>query len=415
MPTMRVKHYQFNSIPFVAIVDDSDIPVDPYASAYLSRHVASKPHNTAKRCANELLFVMEFFAEKNIDLTACVASGRLISQAVYVEFYEKCCFGKKYKVKDFVAGVNKISDKRLRNIIVANQVSVATLANETIRGRIRQLRKYIDWLFDQFHESISVGLDIERSRNNLISRMKLDEAGLGKGSRKFSVGSDESVIPDEVFLRLLEMIEPGSPNNPFRFSRVRNYLIVSVLIQCGIRRGALAKLKISDLHFWGSADQVKIYRSANDPLDPRTEKPNHKSKSHYATITPTLMRNIKLYIDLIRITYPSAAHDYIFVVENDTKKTLGNPISNKLINAIFRKISYSLGFHIHPHLLRHKWNELFDHAGTQQGVERLLLEDIRRYAMGWSVNSDMSRIYNDRALASKARALSIIHQSKMDR
>ncbi len=76
------------------------------------------------------------------------------------------------------------------------------------------------------------------------------------------------MIPDDVFLKFLEMVMPSSPNNPFKASRVRNYLIVNLLVQGGIRRGALAKLKVSDFHFGGVRSDIYLsvrkrpYRSA---------------------------------------------------------------------------------------------------------------------------------------------------------
>lgn len=250
----------------------------------------------------------------------------------------------------------------------------------------------------------------------LVSKIKLDEDALGESWAQKIGDPEESVIPDDIFAKLLEMVMPSSPNNVFKASRVRNYLIVNLLVQSGIRRGALAKLKISDCHFYGNYDQISIYRSRNDPTDPRTEKPNQKTKAHLATVSPNLMAQVKFYIDHIREVYPRAQfHDFLFISENDSKGTAGQPLSLKAINAIFQKISKALGFHVHPHILRHKWNELFDEEGARRGVNSALLEDIRKYAMGWSQNSMMNNNYNEKRLALKARELSKAHQHRVDR
>ncbi|MCB2527402.1 hypothetical protein KQ738_18295, partial [Listeria monocytogenes] len=73
--------------------------------------------------------------------------------------------------------------------------------------------------------------------------------------------------------------------------------------------------------------------------------------------------------------------------------TAGLPLSLKAINAIFQKLSSVLGFHVHPHILRHKWNEIIDEKAEKIGVDPVLLEDMRKYAMGWSQNTTMTSVY----------------------
>ncbi|TRO96231.1 site-specific integrase, partial [Pseudomonas aeruginosa] len=124
---------------------------------------------------------------------------------------------------------------------------------------------------------------------------------------------------------------------------------------------------------------------------------------------------VKFYIDNVRIVFPRAQfHDFVFVSENDSKGTAGQPLSLKAINAIFQKLSRSLGFHVHPHLLRHKWNEIFDKKGESLGVNPALLEDARKYAMGWSQNTTQNRRYNEKRIALKTREISMAHQKRVD-
>lgn len=412
---MKLKRYQVNNIPFVAIVDDSDCPTDPYVSVYLST-LSGQPFNTQLRKANELVFVLGHFLKKkiDIDLAARVESGQLISDKEYMQFYEACCL-RKNSSEGSVIFLQSITDKALRNAIAANQRQMALVANETLQGRIRRLREYLETLFQHFHDSASVDEGISDRLNQLTARIKLDENSLSRNKSEDVADPSESVIPDSVFTRLLEMILPSSPNNPFKGSKIRNYLIVSVLIQSGIRRGALAKMKISDCHFYETYDRISIYRSGIDSTDPRLEKPNQKTKAHLATISPVLMGQIKYYVDHVRSTIPqSTAHDFIFVSEKGSRGTLGQPISLKTVNTIFQVISKALGFPIHPHLLRHKWNEIFDKEGVSKEIDHRLLEDVRKYAMGWSQKSTMAETYNDKRLAQKARELSMALQKRVD-
>lgn len=413
---MKLRRYQYNGVPFVSIVDDLDCPIDPYVSCYLNS-LGSKAANTRFRFANELLFVLKHFGDgkRQIDLAARVASGRLISSQEYLRFYEHCFFQRNSLDEGSVVLFTSIEDKRLRNIIRANQRGLAKVANETALGRIRRLRQFLEWLFKHFHSAQNVDAVTSYNYDKLISKIMLDERGIGRSGNQEVGNPEDSVIPDDLFAKLLEMVLPSSPNNPFKSSRVRNYLIVNVLVQTGIRRGAVGKMKISDCHFDGSYDRISIYRTRNDPSDPRLEKANQKSKAHLATIDRALMEKIKFYIDHIRSQFhQKQPHDFVFVSEKDSKGTAGQPLSLKSINAIFAKLSEALGFHVHPHLLRHKWNEIFDQEGEKKGVNPGLLEDIRKYAMGWSQNSTMSQTYNDKRLAVKVRELSKAHQKRVD-
>lgn len=65
-------------------------------------------------------------------------------------------------------------------------------------------------------------------------------------------------------------------------------------------------------------------------------------------------------------------------------------------------------------MLRHKWNEVFDKKGELLGVNPALLEDSRKYAMGWSHNSRQNENYNEKRIALKAREISKAHQRRVD-
>ncbi|WP_231703225.1 site-specific integrase [Halopseudomonas pelagia] len=303
----------------------------------------------------------------------------------------------------------------MRNALSANARQLVRVSNETQQGRLRRLRNYLEFLFQEFHDSFSVSLIVSERYEKLYSQIRLDEESLSSNVPQRVANITDSVISDQDFVRLLEMILPSSENNPFKGSKIRNYLIVSVLAQSGIRRGALAKLKISDLQFYGSFDQIKVYRSDIDYDDHRLEKPKQKTKSHIAIISPYLMGQIKYYINHVRSEIPGTEqHDFIFVSEKGSRGTLGMPLSLKSINMIFKRLSESLKLHVHPHLLRHKWNETFDKKGAELKIDYRLLEDARKYAMGWSANTSMNQIYNEKRIAERAIAISAAHQKRVD-
>lgn len=396
-------------------MDEFDCPACPYASAYLATLTKQK-FNTQVRKANELLFVLDYFQKKKISLVERVRSGDLITQREYSQFHDACASKKLIDDDaDKSVVVLQVSDKLLRNALSANVRQLSLVQPETQAGRLRRLRQYLEMLYGHFHDTYSIDRAIADRYEKLHANIKLDEDSLGKNETQEVADPTQSVIPDDVFLRMLEMVHPSSPNNPFKGSRIRNYLIVSLFRESGIRRGALAKLKISDLVLHGTFDQIKIYKSGIDTTETRLEKGRQKTKAHLATVPSALMHQIKYYIDHVRSQIPGTdKHDFIFVSEKDSRGTLGKELSLKSINAIFNVLSKVLNFYIHPHLLRHKWNEIFDVKGSEKGIDHRVVEEARKYAMGWDADSNMDATYNDKSIAAKAREISLVHQQRLD-
>ncbi|TOR04688.1 integrase, partial [Vibrio parahaemolyticus] len=219
----------------------------------------------------------------------------------------------------------------------------------------------------------------------------------------------EQVIPDEVFFEMLEIIKPSNPNNPWKGSKLRNQLIVNIFIETGIRKGALAKLKSSNVKNDAHGFRIMITRTPNDVTDKRRLRASQKTKPHSSAISEETFDLIKLYIETERVKYSeSQSHDFILVSEKGN--TAGEHLSVLSINYVIKSLSNALKFELTPHLFRHKWNELFDEKASAAGYSSEQIEDIRKYAMGWDEDSKMGSIYNEFKHALKVHELSAQRQ-----
>lgn len=406
---MKVKKYKLGGAQFVSLVNEDDCPYDPYVSCYLRQRLASRAFNTALRSANELLFLFAYFDSRSINLTARISSGELISIPELTGFLEHS-LNTRSKSDEDVIQFSSVKSKAFRNALAANRRLGKKVAGPTASGRLRQLRFYIEWLFDQFHGGRKFEEALLKRFKTLLNKIKLYENSLGRRHPK-TRQDFENAIPKEILERLISIVLPESENNPFRMCRLRNYLIVHVLLQTGIRRGALAKLKISDCDFFAGRNLLRIYRSSTDGADPRNDRPNQKSGNHIVEISSGLAKRLKYYIDQVREKYDgSKNHDFIFIAECNTSWSAGAPISVKQINNLFCTLSKSLCFRVHPHLLRHYWNDELSALGEKNKIETAKLEELRRQGMGWSANSDMSRIYNDRHMQREVNQLMLERQ-----
>jgi len=411
-----LKRYKWNKKTFFAIVNGHSCPFEPYVSAYLNT-LSSYANSTQHRYGRDLLFILKYFDRKGIDLTGRIASGDLISMAEYSDFHTQCALSSDiYLDSKVVPLLSHAESKTFRNIMASNNFVASKVSSETQRGRLNRLRSYITWLFEQFHDPLSVGEKLERNFEKLTMKMLQDERSLNVVEAHVNRHPTKDAIPPDVFCKLIEIIRPSSPNNPFtQRNRLRNYLVVTLLLDTGIRRGALAKLKISDLRSDSSGAALWIYPERDDVSDPRLERPNQKTKAHLAALNPTVMDALLFYIESDRkLICGSAENDFVFVSNSNAKGTKGQPLAAKSINEVFFTLSKVLGYRVHPHLMRHMWNDLFDDNSDHQNFTSQQVEDARKYAMGWSANSAMSDIYNDRRTYQKVRKIMQSHQDRVD-
>jgi integrase len=80
-------------------------------------------------------------------------------------------------------------------------------------------------------------------------------------------------------IRLRAVVEPDHPENPFEPKvRFRNYLIIRLLLDLGIRRGELLGIRVEDCRL-GSNGTVTVHRRPDDPDDPRKVQPSSKTEA----------------------------------------------------------------------------------------------------------------------------------------
>lgn len=62
---------------------------------------------------------------------------------------------------------------------------------------------------------------------------------------------------------------------------------------------------------------------------------------------------------------------------------------------------------LHPHLLRHDWNDRFSQKVDSEGWDFEVEREVRGQLMGWAPNSSMSLAYNQRHIQEKANRIGL--------
>ncbi|QPG07018.1 site-specific integrase [Salinimonas marina] len=414
---MKVSVYPVGSRRFVAFVDENEIPIYPLANAFIYDVFLNASFSTKQRIAQELKIVLGYFESHGIDLEKRIAAGTLLSSTEISKFYGQLMLRKdSFERTQRISIIPSVQSKNIRNAIAASLHDSCKVSVETRSGRVRTLRKYLEFLFSHFHGDQFPPQGLINAFETMCCKLKAKESYTNTKSSAQPVELVESVIPNDIYQQFLQIIIPSNVNNPFKSSKLRNYLILSIMEQAGIRRSEVCKIKISDCQFHDEYNKIKVYSYPDDKSDPRINRPDKKTgRSHMSGIKPSLMKDIEFYISHVRNKFTaSKKHDFLFVAEKNSHGTAGLPITREMVNYMFSRVSTSLNFKIHPHLLRHKWNERLSEIAKKKGLDREYTEDLRRNAMGHAPDSQMGRVYNDKHEQLIAIELMTRHQEKID-
>lgn len=399
---MEVKRYNVEQNgdyePRISLVDENLIPFSPYTVIFLNSWITQGAIESKVRTAYELRFFLLHLSQaqpKNkdepigIDIIKRALVGKFLATVECKSFIEAC----RYKVTKKKSNLMPLSgsNRALQNAIHSANVSKKTIGDSTKNGRIKTALNFLECLYEEMHGKYRAPDFV--NTNYLSAKHELEKGIKNKIQKIEEPCFEESKIPPLIYLRLLDIIRPESPDNPFKNSKLRNYLIVQMILETGDRRGAVSKLKISDCQFEGSGDQIRVTRTPNDPSDKRIVKPAQKTNTHSSAVDPEIMKELNGYIEHQRSRFTaSEQHEFVFIAETDSKGTAGDPLSTKGINYIFEVLTEALGFHVHAHLVRHKWNELFSEATKDMSDAQR--DKLRKYAMGWSRTTQMVDLYN---------------------
>lgn len=278
--------------------------------------------------------------------------------------------------------------------------------NKTKLIRLLYIRDYLDWLAQQQMPKIS-----PRSKQQTLfktSRLQMKEAiqaRLPAAKGRNLKGDREGLDPD-IQKRLMDVINPDSPENPWQNSevKVRNRLFILMMLVLGARKGELLLTRIKDVNF--QSNELLIRRVPDDPDDPRSYEPNTKTRDRILPFEDDLATLIEDYILTVRSKVPGAGkRDFLF-----TAASTGKPLSLAGVTKIFKtlrnKIS-DLPANLTSHVLRHTWNDRFSEMMEQNNVSEAEEKKLRSYLMGWSEFSGMAATYTKRYVRQKANEASL--------
>lgn len=198
---------------------------------------------------------------------------------------------------------------------------------------------------------------------------------------------------------LLDVTHPDNLKNPFELrTRVRNHLILKLLLMCGVRLGELLALKTENCHLIGDSPYLYFGHNITKEKDPRPIPPDAKTLPRKIYITPSLADDVDSYImneRKARGREARKAASYVFLNTYIKPSPMSEGAIYHMITLLKDKFPDDLG-NLYPHRLRHTFNDnLVLTFADSMGEEEFL--NLQRWLNGWCDTSDEGGTYTHRS------------------
>ncbi|HGT5799014.1 TPA: site-specific integrase [Escherichia coli] len=337
------------------------------------------------------------------------------------------------------------------NVLSLTRVTKANSLTHTVR--VRAVIHFISFLINTYispayRDDSPKALSLLASR--LHTRLQLCRENYRTlTSNKFSQHSHSSQgfqsLSGAMVLSLYGIITPSSaqkhnPLNPFPSGHLqfRNFLIIRLLLNYGLRTGELLLLECSSIKPNLKGDKFSlIVTTVDEAYEPRKNAPSLKNAWANRVLELDKQDYIFLSIYIAKLRPKTDKHDFIFTSSQQSAK----PLSYTSVHSIFSKIDqvftnqypeyksplYSDSLQrLTPHTTRHTWAFLtlqkiwhLKYLKSQQNKIHFIAEvpslsgimeeakDELRLMGGWSPTSQMPDLYAKRFLSEQANAANV--------
>jgi len=164
---------------------------------------------------------------------------------------------------------------------------------------LRLLKQYLSW-------SVTRYIPLARQNSTTLANIEVAFADAADVIERRFESHIINVRPNHIRYRSLTdtqlqivrtLIRPGAAENPFpERLQLRNWLMIELLLETGIRRGELLKLYTTDINQGSQHAYVTINDREHDPADPRAEEPALKTHGRTVGISTQLYEVYEHYI-----------------------------------------------------------------------------------------------------------------------
>lgn len=383
------------------------------ATLFLSRfRRKGRAANTIQYVCVVLAFLYRELDRAGVSLMVRLEQGRFLTNPEL----ERLASAAQYRVDDLAddevkTNANVINIARIgMRVKVKEQQQSLPVDIATQATRLRYMADYLEFVSGYVGEGLPASQRKVLEQESAVA-LKAFRAHIPPVSKRAKLNARTGLSEEEQD-KLVKVVHPDSPDNPWvgRFVRVRNWVIVVLLLATGMRRGELLGLQIGDIH--AQQPKLKILRRADAVEDIRTIQPGTKTYDREVELQPAIMRMLWSYINRDRHQIKAARSiPQIFVSDE------GAPLSHGSVDKLFMQLRVAcpgLPVRLTSHVMRHTWNERFSEQAEALELSPTVEEKARNSQQGWSENSKTAATYTRRYTERKGRKVSLKLQEKLD-
>ncbi|HAW9099928.1 TPA: site-specific integrase, partial [Escherichia coli] len=249
---------------------ETQLPVY-YQNLYLTTNVRNRSAtaSTIEIVATNLLILSNFLKSRNINIINRIEIKGFLSVA---------------EVDDLIRYARQRFDKqKITNVRV---IKMEQVAKRTFSYRIHVFSSYLNWLCGLLHsiKGIHARYEVESFIESIRAHLPRNKS-LSVNNRK-----DKS-LSEEQIKTLFKLLEVEGSQNPFQKEvQVRNRLIFTLLLNCGLRAGELLNLKVNDFNPRGYT--LNIFRRHDCIEDRRLNQPLVKTGEREIPLSDELAMEI---------------------------------------------------------------------------------------------------------------------------
>ena len=364
---------------FPVLMGGEGLPISLATRFVVDRVRDRRQANTIEAKVRAIGFLYQWAAsiETPLDLESRLRSARSLTRAEVTSF---CRFLRACRVHDVIPF-------EWKSVRPAEPTGI--LGNNTFNTYLASVREFVVWAAET-QSSPSLGPSETRKLERLFESEKLTATpprklyGLDTGQQK----------------ELLRIVHPNASDNPFNLPvRQRNHLIVRILLETGIRRGELCKLRVEDVQTKGDVDAfIEVVRRPDDRWDPRQNEPAVKTRGRRIPISSELK---SLVISYLRRLRGRVRHPYLFT-DPSTGMPISSQVENKVIAQIRKRCPSMEEAKLTPHVLRRTFNGNLWERSKLLGWDEGKIKRITNYLNGWTETSQQSAIYQRKQIEQDA-------------
>lgn len=360
-----------------------------YPNLYVTFELSGKALETTKKYLEHLAVFEDFLAFSSIDLISRLERR---PQSQYLTDTEISRF-----VSD--AGFNKVTLAKKYAGTRLHPTAYEQVGKVHAKQRIEAVRDYLAFLYDKLGDHLTRDEAVDDVKRRFNRKIK----AASPGWKKTRIDDMKGLTASERS-RLLEVMHPESSENPFADEaiKLRNYIILLLGLDLGLRRSEMLLIKIGDIQ-WHSR-QLSVVNLEDESIDPRTMAPQFKTHERMLVMSYDLYEAISQYESKYRYrkthTGSTQARKHPFLLVSH-RRNEGQPMSIKALDGVFPrvgKVARELA-HIHPHILRHDTVYTMLESMREE-LEKLTPEDrttqvqkTLTWMFGWSPESHMPGLY----------------------